>query len=406
MFENTTVRVSPKMPGHGVTEKTGHEVAALKEDLSARKPAEAAGAISETRYRLLFETARDGIMILDAESGQITDVNPFLVEMLGYSREEFIEKRLWEIGSFREIAASRAAFAELQQKECLRYEDLPLEARDGRLFNVEFVSNVYTADRMKVMHCNIRDITGRKRAEQEIEVLNANLYSRAYELEVVNQQLDAFNYTVSHDLRKQLTAINGYSQMVRQEFNANYDEQCQGYLQGIHDGIRRLNELIETLLNFARLTRNDIHLETVDLSKVAWVVAAELMITEPERRVTFKIAKGVTVDCDPKLLNEVMESLIGNAWKYTGKKKQAVIEFGMSEVEGRKFCFVRDNGVGFDMAHTSMLFSAFQRLPGAEEFTGFGIGLATVQRIIQLHGGRVWAAGEAGKGATFSFTLS
>ena len=379
---------------------------AVEEDITSRKLTEEALAISEARYRRLFETSKDGILILDADSGQIVDVNPFLVEMLGYSREEFRGKKLWEIGLFADIEASKAAFEELQQKEYVRYEDLPLEARDGRRIDVEFVSNVYVVDRKKVIQCNIRDITARKRNEKEIEMLNATLASRAYELEVVNQELEAFSYTASHDLRGPLTTINGYCQIVQELCSANLDEKCRGYLQEIYDGTMRMNKLIGTLLDFALLTRSDLHREAVDLSEMARVVAAELKLGMPERPVTFTIAEGVAVNGDPKLLRVVLENLLGNAWKYTGKQEDAVIEFGVTEAGGKPAYFVRDNGSGFDMVYSDKLFTPFQRLPGTSEYTGHGIGLATVQRIVQRHDGRVWAEGEVGKGATFYFSLA
>jgi PAS domain S-box-containing protein len=379
---------------------------AVEEDITTRKLTEEALAISETRYRRLFEKSKDGILILDADSGQIADVNPFLVEMLGYSREEFRGKKLWEIGAFADTEASKAAFEALQQKEYLRYEDLPLQTRDGRLIEVEFVSNVYTVDRKQVIQCNIRDITAHKRAEKEIEILNTTLAARAYELETVNQELEAFSHTVSHDLRRPLTGINGYCQIVQESCSANLDEQCRGYLQEIYDGTLRMNKLIDTLLNFALLTRSELYRETVDLSGIARAVAAELKMGEPGRKVTFNIVDGLTVNGDPKLLHVVLENLFGNAWKYSSKQEDAVIEFGVAEVDGKPAYFVRDNGSGFDMAHSDKLFTPFQRLPGTSEYTGHGIGLATVQRIVQRHDGRVWAKGEVGKGATFYFSLA
>ena len=401
-FYQASVAIAPVTDFEG----TITHFVSVEEDITTRKLTEEALEISETRYRRLFETSKDGILILDADSGQIADVNPYLVELLGYTNEELLEKRLWEIGSFRDIAASRVAFKELQQKEYIRYEDLPLETRDGRRIDVEFVSNVYTVDRKRVIQCNIRDITARKRAEKEIETLNATLASRAYELEVVNQELEAFSYTVSHDLRRPLTGIHGYCQLVQELCSANLDEQCRGYLREIYDGTLRMNRLIDTLLNFALLTRSELHRKTVDLSGIACTVAAELKMGEPERSVTFTIAEGVTVNADPKLLRVVLGNLLGNAWKYTGKREDAVIEFGVTEVDGKPAYFVRDNGSGFDMAHSDRLFTPFQRLPGTSEYTGHGIGLATVQRIVQRHDGRVWAEGEVGKGATFYFTLA
>jgi signal transduction histidine kinase len=166
-----------------------------------------------------------------------------------------------------------------------------------------------------------------------------------------------------------------------------------------------MNQLIDTLLNFSRLAHAELHREPFDLSAMAHEIAAELEQAEPARRVTFRIAEGIPVDGDAKLVRVVMENLLGNAWKYTGAREEAVIEFGMADFDGKPAFFVRDNGPGFTMADAEKLFIPFQRLPGSDEFKGHGIGLATVERIIRRHGGRVWAEGEPGKGATFYFTL-
>jgi signal transduction histidine kinase len=185
----------------------------------------------------------------------------------------------------------------------------------------------------------------------------------------------------------------------------NLGEQCQGYVREIYEGTLRMNELIDTLLNFSQLMRNELNREPVDLSGIAKTVAAELQLTETGRRVSFRIADGMTAYGDANLLRVVLENLLGNAWKYTGAREEAVIEFGVAEIDGKQASFVRDNGAGFDMKYAEKLFIPFQRLPGADKFKGHGIGLATVERIIRRHGGRVWADGEPDKGATFWFTL-
>ena len=250
-----------------------------------------------------------------------------------------------------------------------------------------------------------RDITGQKEAEKKIEVLNTHLAARASELEAANQELEAFSYSVTHDLRKPLTIINGYCQVIEQLCGDTLDEECKKYLAEIYNGTLRMNQLIDALLKFSVLTRGELRREMVDLSDMAKTVAAELRRTETERQVTFRIAEGITVNGDRSLLQVVMENLLGNAWKYAGKQSEAVIEFGVRVVEGMLIYFVRDNGTGFDMAYAKQLFVPFQRLPGTDEFKGHGIGLATVARIINRHGGKVWAEGEPGKGATFYFTL-
>jgi PAS domain S-box-containing protein len=242
------------------------------------------------------------------------------------------------------------------------------------------------------------DISERKRREKEIERLNT-------ELAEANRELEAFNYTVAHDLRNPLTVVNGFCQAIQALCGDRLDEQCNRYLQQTYEGTLRMNRLIEALLQFARLARVELRRETVDLSALARAAAAELRISEPQRRVTCHLADGVMVDGDANLLRVVLDNLLGNAWKYTGRREEAVIEFGMIEIDGETACFVRDNGAGFAMKDAEKLFIPFKRLPGAEEFRGFGIGLPTVERIVRRHGGRIWAEGKPGKGATFFFTL-
>jgi signal transduction histidine kinase len=251
----------------------------------------------------------------------------------------------------------------------------------------------------------IRDITNRKRSEEEIKMLNAELKKRAVELEGANRELEAFNYTVAHDLRKPLTVISGYSQVVRDMSAGTVNAKWTAYLQKIHDGTQRMSQLIDALLNFSRLARVEPQRERIDLSAVAQAAARELKLSDPERRVAFGISERVFVDGDANLLRVVLDNLLGNAWKYTGVREEAVIEFGTTEVEGKTACFVRDNGLGFTMEEAGKLFLPFERLRGTRDFKGFGIGLATVERIVRRHGGRAWAEGEPGKGATFYFTL-
>jgi light-regulated signal transduction histidine kinase (bacteriophytochrome) len=257
-----------------------------------------------------------------------------------------------------------------------------------------------------------QDVTDKREMEKKLENLLSELAGRAFELEGANRELEganigleAFNYTVAHDLRKPLTNINGYCQVMNLSC-AGQNEECRLYIQEIYEATLRMDQLINTLLKFSRTLRTEMNPVTVDLSTMAHGVAASLERGEPERRVTFRIANGINVYGDANLLNIVLDNLIGNAWKYSGKQEGTVIEFGVVEEEGNPACFIRDNGPGFDMAHANKLFIPFQRLPGADEFKGHGIGLATVERIIRRHGGRVWAEAEPGKGAVFYFTLT
>lgn len=249
-----------------------------------------------------------------------------------------------------------------------------------------------------------QDVTERRVLEEQLEILHTDLAAHATELEAANIELEAFNYSVSHDLRRPLTVINSYAQVIQLLYGNKLDEQCKGYVKAIYEGTLRMNRLIDTLLEFSRVTRVDMHNEKVDLSRMADEVAIGLKVLEPERRVTFRSAAGIMADGDTNLLRVVLDNLIGNAWKYTGNREGAVIEFGVTEVDGKLACFVRDNGPGFDMAHADKLFIPFQRLPGTS-VEGHGIGLAMVERIVRRHGGRVWAEGSPDKGATIFFTL-
>ena len=371
----------------------------------------AALVASETRYRRLFETAQDGILILDADTGQIQDVNPFLVEMLGYSKDDFLGKRLWEIGAIRDKAASLAAFKALQTDSYVRYEDLPLQTFDGQQIEVEFVSNVYSVDHTRVAQCNIRNVTDRKKVEADLrrlhEEVEERVVARTKDLESVNRELETFNYAVSHDLRAPLRAIMGFISLMKEVGTAKEKADSLVLIEKIRVAVTRMNSLIGALLELARLSSKALLRETVDLSALVRRVAEELRATGSSRQVDFVVEDRVTALADAPLLHIVLENLLGNAWKFTGQRDRAHIEFGaIPQAGGSAAYFVRDDGAGFDGACSEKMFGAFQRFHGEKEFPGTGIGLATVQRIVHRHGGRVWAEGAVGKGATFYFTLS
>lgn len=224
-------------------------------------------------------------------------------------------------------------------------------------------------------------------------------------LEVANRELEAFCYTVAHDLRAPLRAINGYSAAIREDCGDSLPSPAPDYFSRIGAAAVRMGELIDDLLDLYRVTRRELEREEVDLSALAAEVAAELRQREPARTVEFTIAAGVTVHGDRQLLRIALENLLGNAWKYTGTRTRGVIEFGTLEADGAGACFVRDNGTGFDMRYADKLFLPFHRLHRDDEFEGTGIGLATVQRIVSRHGGRIWADAEEDRGAAFFFTL-
>lgn len=250
----------------------------------------------------------------------------------------------------------------------------------------------------------IIDISARRQLEAELKTLHADLSTRAAELEAVNIDLEAFNHSVSHDLRGPLTIVAGYCDVVDGVYGNQLAGECREYIREIHNGAMRMSRIIDTLLRFSSVKRLEIRHKKVSLSKMAKDVAKCLQVAEPERKVAFRCAPGITAKGDGELLRLVLDNLIGNAWKYCGKQEKALIEFGVIEVEGQPAYFVRDNGPGFDMALAAKLFLPFQRLPGTEA-EGHGIGLATVDRIVSRHGGRVWAESKPSEGATFYFTL-
>jgi PAS domain S-box-containing protein len=369
------------------------------EDITKRKLMEKEMTSSELRYRRLFETAQDGILILDAHTGEITDVNPFLLKMLGYSSQELKGKKLWEIGFFKDADASRQAFQILQDKGYIRYEDLPLETKNRKPMQVEFVSNLYSINGDTVIQCNIRDITDRKRAEEELK-------RYAAELEGVNQELESFSYSVSHDLRAPLRTLDGFSEIVIQDYGDRLDETGKDYLNRIRKASQTMSRLIDDLLKLSRIARIEMHEEKVNLSDVAQSIVEELKANQPDRQSQILITPEIWVKGDKELLRICLNNIMQNAWNFTARCHVARIELSLSEKNGEKVYYIKDNGVGFDMQYADKLFQPFQRLHSNNEFQGTGIGLTIVQRVIKRHGGHIWAESEIGKGATFYFTLN
>ena len=379
---------------------------AVVTDITERKRAERALLNAEAVFSKAFRSSANVLAISTLTDGRLIEINDAFERTLGYRREEVIGRRISGLNIWENAKNHQGYLQLLQEKGEVRDYEVRFRSKAGSTIIGLLSGHIIELNGERYLLNQMNDITERKRAAEEIEVLHTALAARAYELELANEELEAFSYTVSHDLRKPLTTISGYCQVLLDVCKDRLDPQCEDFVKEIVNGTDRMNELVETLLEYSRIGHCKLHREAVDLALPARQIALELEMSAPQRRVRFEIADHLTDHADPKLLRIVLDNLLGNAWKYSADKADACIEFGRCEMDGKSVYFVRDNGIGFEGSSSDGLFTAFRRLPGSEHFKGFGIGLATVDRIIKSHGGRVWAEGEAGKGAVFYFTVS
>jgi PAS domain S-box-containing protein len=369
---------------------------------------------SERRYRDLVQGLDAIVWEADAVSLRFSFVSQRAKALLGYpvaqwlAEPDFWATHLHPDDRQRTVARRRAATVVGEDHE----DEYRMVAADGGVVwfrDIRGVVKEPEAGQVRQLRGVMVDVTERKRVEAEIQKLNQELEQRVRQrtaqLEAANKELEAFTYSASHDLRAPLRSIDGFSQALLEDYASKLDTQGQDYLRRVRAASQRMGQLIDGLLHMARVTRSDMCQESVDLSALAWTIATELQKTQPERQATFVIAAGLVTYGDMRLLHVVLDNLLGNAWKFTGKHARARIEFGVTQHDGQPVYFVRDDGAGLDMAYADKLFGAFQRLHAATEFEGTGIGLATVQRIIHRHGGRIWVEGAVEQGATFYFTL-
>ncbi len=392
----------------------GRQIAAFAifPDISDRKRVERELRLRTEELDIFFEVSLDLLCIADIE-GHFRRVNSQWQATLGYTEQELLAVRYLDIIHPDDLPATLESLQRLQSSVEILNLINRYRCKDGGYRWIEWRS--YPVG--KLIYAVARDITERKLAEEQTRRLNVELEQRVLqrtaqleaanqELEIANQELAAFTYSVSHDLHAPLRTMDGYSSILLKDFAAQLDGQAVSYLQRIREAALRMRQLIDDLLRLSRITRAEVHREAVNLSQLAQALATELGEGQPERAVTWVIAPQVTANADPDLMRIVLDNFLRNAWKFTARHAAARIEFGCEMQHGERTYFVRDDGAGFDMRYADKLFMPFQRLHTSQEFDGSGIGLATVQRIIRLHAGRVWAVGAVEQGATFYFTLA
>jgi PAS domain S-box-containing protein len=367
-------------------------------------------AISADCYRALTDMSPAAIYV--QVGGILRYVNPAAVRLFGEARAaDVIGRRLLDYIHRDERADVHERMRRIREQGASYPPTVRrFVRRDGTTFAAEVtaVPHAYQGEPGGI--AVVRDITDRLRSEEQIRKLNAELEARVRrrtaQLERLNDELESFSYSVSHDLRAPLRAIHGFSGLLAQRAGAALDAQSRHYLERVQDAVAHMGRLIDALLGLSRVTRAPVRPERVDLSRLATQVVDELRAGEPRRAVELAIAPGLATRGDAALLRVVLQNLLENAWKFTRRRDAPRIEVGESRAGGEPCYFVRDNGAGFDMRYAGKLFGAFQRLHSEEQFPGTGIGLATVKRIVERHGGRVWAEGQPERGAAFFFTLA
>lgn len=370
----------------------------LEKELEARKESERALRESEERLQSILDNAPALIYIKGAQ-GHYRLINRCYEEVFQVDRDQFIGKTDHDVFSSEVADLLQANDREVFETGRARQLEEEVDHQDGPRSYISVKFPLRDLEGKVYAVCGISsDITERKRIEK------ARLESEQ-RVRAMNEELEAFTYSVSHDLRAPLRAIDGFSEALLEDYTDKLDDEGKTYLRYLQEGVRDMNALIEGLLKLSRSNRGEMLRMPVDLSDLAETVVTNLRTSNPERQVTVNVAKDLQVDADPRLLRDVMENLLGNAWKYTAQKADARIEVGTRILEDETVYFVKDNGAGFDMKFADKLFLPFQRLHRADEFSGTGIGLATVERIIHRHGGKIWAEASVGEGTTFYFTL-
>jgi len=396
---------------------------AAERELAERRLAERARSDSEARLQKVFKASPAALAVMTTEGGFV-EVNEALLRMFAARRDDIIGRTAPELGMWVRDEERRAFVERIRADGRVQNLVVRMRRLSGEEFDMMLAVETMEVGGQTLMLAAGNDISievrmrkalqgeliERGRAEAEVRRLNEELErrvrDRTAQLEAANRELEAFAYSVSHDLRAPLRAIDGFSRILTEELAGRMSDSERNLFDRVCGGARRMGQLIDDLLSLSRINRAALRIERVDISALANDVLDALKQGDPDRTVEIVVQPQMTALGDRNLLRIALENLIGNAWKFTSHRDRPRIEIGCeSLVGGKKACFVRDNGAGFDMDYADRLFSPFQRLHRTEEFEGTGIGLATVQRILARHGGRIWAESSAGQGAVFRFTL-
>lgn len=377
-------------------------------DITERKEAQEKIRKAAQYARTLIEASLDPLVTI-GKDGKILDVNRATENVTGYSRDQLIGSDFCSY--FTEPEEARRGYQRVFAQGTVFDYPLAIRNRSGSETDVLYNATLFTneAGDVEGVFAAARDITRTKAAEQEVRRLNndleARVAQRTAQLEAANKELEAFTYSVSHDLRAPLRHISGFAKILTEDFGGALPPEARHHLQRIEEGTRRMGQLVDDLLNLARVGRRELTLQVTGYQSLVEEVISSLKPEIGERRVEWRLGKLPFVECDPSLMKQVFQNLLSNAVKFTRPRDPAIIEVGQAERDGLSAVYVRDNGVGFSMKYSDKLFGVFQRLHRVEDFEGTGVGLATVQRIIQKHGGRIWAEAELDQGATFYFAL-
>ncbi|HEX7005216.1 MAG TPA: PAS domain S-box protein [Trueperaceae bacterium] len=380
-------------------------------DITEQRRLEEAQQESDRKYRAVFENAAVGI-VRAGPDGEWLEVNDRFCTMLGYDREEVLALNLKQVTHPDDLAEDLRLLGELYAGERDQFDlEKRYRRKDGTVIWASLtVSCIRDGEGQPLYAVGIvSDITARKRAEEEVRKLNLTLEQRierrTAELSALNEELDAFNYSVSHDLRAPLRGIDGFSSLLEEEYGETIPEEARGYLERVRASATRMGQLLDALLTLSRMTRGGLNERRVSLSGIARETVSAIRQELQDREVTVEVEEGLEVCADESLLRILLRTLLDNAWKFTRDRSDASVRVGCDLQGSERVYYVSDNGAGFDERYADKLFVPFQRLHSPKQFEGRGVGLATAQRIVHRHQGRIWAKGAVGQGATFYFTL-